>query len=634
MATDIKTVEFASPTLAAVTDNTLTSFTQITIELPESGSKTFRSVVATVSGMGTATATGNITSRQIQCRLGAAGYTTNTNANLYTGSGEDIFMEHAVDLTSHFTTNWSGTSMTFDAQVLIDGTATGIAWTNVSLNVSITYEYDDTATTQVKTVWLPLDAPVGAFATTKPGTATATIPDLDVALPEASKVYLNEHIVLIGNTGAGADATITMQLDSTASHTSGTWEGVSATDMAFRYIWDCSAVLDETNTMGFYLWGSVAKFNHVQAYLVITYKFDASAANDIFVSLRLPSSGGQPGTATGSSTNYLRVFAEVWLPEANITSAEQAYFAYWATPGVTAGLNMRLGTGSFVAYTDTGVMLAGHAAAMIRNDSAFTLTQGKNIFTADVYNTETTQDLMAAFDGFFIINYTCDKPTGGHGAVSKSRRKWVGAPYNGASAIVFTPSAMALDIPQSDYYIQNIGVHCEFYCNSTQGGFAAMIDVERLSSENNGMTWDNICAYAAASDFETGIYRTIVDCTPHFEQFPGDLREGFISIRRPPETARRWRLQLTPQVAFWHSTSIWYTYHAQTWTVSGTVAGSAGGTVTLKLHRDETGNLVKSTTRSGNGSYSFTWYNPVEDMYVEAYEDGTHLGRSDTDVAA
>jgi hypothetical protein len=297
--------------------------------------------------MGTATATGNITTRRLQCRLGAAGYTTHTNSNLYTGSGEDIFVQHAVDLTSHFATNWTGTSMTFDSQALMDGTATGIAWTNICVEVFITYAYDDTSSTQIKTVYIPLDMPTTNLGTSKPGTALATIPNLSTELPEASKTFRNHFITIQGNVrrGGTTDITMSMQLDSTASNITGIFEGASNIDFFYRYIWNAPN-LDTGASMGWYAWANATDFNHSQAWLTVTYEFDATAANDIFVSITpttwLPLAMG--GT---TSSDYQRGNLELYIEEpATITTKQVAFFPFWIqTSGTIAGLNMRIGTG-------------------------------------------------------------------------------------------------------------------------------------------------------------------------------------------------------------------------------------------------------------------------------------------------
>jgi hypothetical protein len=215
MATRLKTVHYAFPTLAALTNNTLTTLTQITIFLPETGTKTFRSVVAHVTFDDIITNTGGtLTTKTLNFRLGAAAYTSVANANTLTNSGENISFHLTADYTTHFVTNWTGTSLTADFQLQINqstGTTTGMV--NVGVTLEITYEYDDTSTTQIKSVMIPLNAPVSNITT---GAVTYdTFPALDTYLPETSKVYRNMHIVVQGNehrNGATTDNTMTIRL--------------------------------------------------------------------------------------------------------------------------------------------------------------------------------------------------------------------------------------------------------------------------------------------------------------------------------------------------------------------------------------------------------------------------------------
>ena len=71
-------------------------------------------------------------------------------------------------------------------------------------------------------------------------------------------------------------------------------------------------------------------------------------------------------------------------------------------------------------------------------------------------------------------------------------------------------------------------------------------------------------------------------------------------------------------------------YHSITSTVSGTISGSSGGTVTLKIFRSDTNELIDTTTQTGNGSYSFTVYNDTLNYIVTAYESTTLKGASKT----
>jgi len=148
MAISLKTVAFAFPRLTSITNNTLTNFTPITVTLPES-SKTFRSCYVEFSCNDIITTTGGtLTTKTSALRLGASAYTTILNANTLTHSAESLSLMFTQDFTSHFVSNWTGTSMTCDFQVQINqstGTPTGMVDGGAILY--ITYEYEDTSET-------------------------------------------------------------------------------------------------------------------------------------------------------------------------------------------------------------------------------------------------------------------------------------------------------------------------------------------------------------------------------------------------------------------------------------------------------------------------------------------------------
>lgn len=632
MATRTKTIRFAHPPLASMTDNTLTSLTQISVYIPETV-VSFQSVVARVTAMATATATGNVTTRRLQCRLGAAGYTTHTNSNLYTGSGEDIFVEHAVDLKSHFTTNWTGTSMTFDSQALMDGTATGIAWTNICVELYITYQYDDTSSTQIKTVQIPLNMPVTNLATTKPA-SLATIPNLSTELPEASKTFRNSFITVQGNINraAATDCTMTFQLDSTTAHTTGVFEGVSNTDFFLRYLWD-APTLNTSASMSWYAYASATEFNHMQAWLTVTYEFDATSSNDMFNSLILPMELASPMGGTTSS-DYQRGSREVWIQEpGTITTKQIAFFPFWDQLAAIAGLNMRIGTGSFVAYTDIAATLAGSNAAMVRNDSAFTFARGRNTINFDVYRTDTA-DFGTNISGFWILNYTSAKPTDGYAAANHSIVYNMSSVFDGAASVLRSIAAMAPSISAANYFINAVGVNYRYYSNTTGGPAGVAITAERLASTEGGLEWEPIYTDVAHTDAKTGVHECWAQARSFFKRFPTDADPSRVDI----ETARRWRVLLSNNSASFDYLDMVITYHSIDYAVAGTLSDTDGGTVNIGLHRSNDdgsrpGELLAETTRSGDGAYSFVWYDNTVPVYVTA-EDGTNAGRTLDDVAS
>ena len=695
MATRLKTIEYAFPTLASLTDAVVTNLTQITVYLPETGTKTFRSVIVRWTCDDIITATGGtINEFRTGLRLGAAGYTTVTNTNDITNSGENISFQITANLTSHFTTNWSGTSMTCDLQVYMDqSTGTTLGLVNVSATLEITYEYDDTSSTQVKTVYIPLDAPTGALGTTKPGTANATIPALDTWLPERNKTYRNLYIVIQANEArntATTDHTLSAQIDSLTALTSGNYEGALASDRWFRYVWDITGLGMTTNaTHSFYIWASVGRVNHPQVYLVVTYEFsdggpvttawsaaaaksvgdkvygtNASGKNIAFICTTAGTTGGtEPtwNTTAGATTTdgtavwtVLSVMNSLWLPmEFNspmggTTSSDYqrasrelaiqepgpivddycAIFFFWDQATVTSGLNMRVGTGAFTTLSDGSSIVAGGVGSMLRCESVLTLARGRQDLQADVYRTD-TGDLGWNVAALWMINYSSAQHKDGVGAHNHTVRWNVTNFSTVAPSMELKVAALAPTIPETYYYLTAVGAHYVYLSNTTSLPAGISLQVERTSGEG-GVKWESVYKDASHTDPEVGVRQVFAQMKHLFKRWNGDVGPDRMDI----ETSRRWSIALGNAATAFHHLDMLLTYHTITCTVTGSVTNSAGGTVTLNLCRSDTGERVLSTTRSGNGSYTFTWVYDTDTVFVEARESGTLMGRSDNGTAS
>lgn len=630
MVTRLKTVQFSFPTLASLVNNTLTNLTQITVYLPES-SKTFRKVIAHLTFDDIITATGGtLTTKTRELRLGAAAYTSVANANTLTNSGENGSFYISTDFTSHFTTNWTGTSMTCDFRCQINqSTGTTLNLVNASVTLDITYEYDDTSATQVKTVWIPLNAPVGALATSKPGTQNDVIPNLDTYLPEATKTYRDMHIVVQGNehrNGATTDHTITMQFDTGSTVTTGNYEGALASDRWFRYVWSVNGLFTTNATHNFFIWASVARVNHAQVWLTVTYEFDLASTTDVMNSLMLPMEIDSPMGGTTSS-DYQRATRELFVQEPNVALQNLAFYAFWEQQAAIAGLNLRVGTGSFVTYTDAASQLCGGNGCMVRNDAptGLTFARGRNSLLLDIYRTDTA-DLGWNVSGFWIINYTSDVHADGPGAHNHTILWNLTNTGTANTSTELTISATAPVIPETNYYMTAIGTQYS-YINAGTAASGAIVSVERLAAGEGGVAWENAYKDITSTDAELGVHTMYSQMKDLFLRWPGDLGADRMDV----ETARRWRVQVTPVVASFHHLDLLFTYHTITFAVAGNVTGFTG-TVNLNLHRANTGEKVKTTTRSGDGAYSFTWYDDTEDMFVSA-DDGTLFGRSTDQLA-
>lgn len=629
----IKTVEFAGTALASLTDSTLTAVTMPTIYLPES-SKTFRSVIAKITMDDIVTVTGaSITSRRLDFQLAAVAANSTINTNTITNSGENLSLEHVVDLTAYFTTNWTGSSMTCNASVLSTQTGgTTLGMVNVCITLEITYEYDDTSTTQIKTVWIPLDALTTASGLAKPGTATAVIPALDTYLPEASKTYRNIHIVVQGNEhrNTTVDHTMTLQIDTLTAVTTGNYEGALATDRWFRYVWNIAIGFFTSNaTHDFFLWASVSKINHPQVYMVVTYEYNDSTTTSVMNSLWMPARMDSPIGGTTSS-DYQRSTTDLWIQEpGTITLQRLAFLFFYQGGGVITGLSCRIGTGSFIAYTDNVNVTGGNMGLMVRDDGAFTLARGKNTLTFDAYRTATAYAQLGwTIGGVWLVNYTSGKATGGTSKHNKSVKRSIYSIGTSNGANLIEPAAVALNLPDTNYFITNMSCWAELAPNGTLGMTGYNILVERLAGEG-GIKWEEVFADTTAPDPEYGTYFLYREVTKFHKRYSNDPDTSRFDLT----TARRYKYFFSAITVHLYNMGMCYTYHGIATTLSGTISGSSGGTVTIKALRPSTLEVLAETSRTGNGSYSITVYDGTNDVVVVAYESDSLKGASKQDPA-
>jgi hypothetical protein len=635
MTTRLKTIEYWFPYKATLADNVATALTQITVYIPEaaSGSITFRSVVIDVQLDDQTATPANTSSRIIDIALeGEVSSTGSTvsNAQTLTQGGENYFHQFSGTFTSYFTNNWgSNGSRTLDCSITVNTGTSGSA--NASVRVIITYAFDDTQSTHVKTVWIPLNAPTGAMGTTK-STIYDTIPALDTYCPEASKTFRQTTLVIQGNTESNSATSINLsfQIDETGSTlTSTNYVKTSTTDKWYRLNEVISITTSATHDL--YMWASTADFDHPQVWLVVTYEFSPGSTTTILNSLWLPMEfGGPMGGPT--SSDFQRAERELWIEEpATITTQRVACLFFYDKLAAQTGLNARVGTGSFVSYTDVGTVVAGGAGLMVRNDSAFTLARGRNILQADIYNTDTT-DLGYNLASVWLVNYTSGVPTNGIWAANHTVIRNLKAVDTQAATVQSIVSAVAPDLPETTNFRTSIGLHYVYTSNSTGTPMGVHIGTERSSGEG-GPIWENIYEAFGGSDPETGVRQAWATARSVFKRWVDGSVEDAGVDRLSLETARRWRLALGGSCASFDHLDMYITYHTITFTVSGNVTGSGGGTVNLSLCRATTGEVVMKKTRTGDGSYSFTWFDNTEYMYVDAYEDETHLGRSATGLA-
>lgn len=632
MATRIKTVEYSFTAVSSAVDNTLTNFPQITIYLPETGTKTFKSVKAIVTADDVITNTGGTYTASLGLRLGSASYTTSAQQQV-TNSAENISLVVVQNFTSHFITNWSGTSQTCDLQFNFDqSSGTTLGMVNICGRLEITYEYDDTSTTHIKTVYIPLNTQTGLLENAKPGTANSTIPALDTWLPEASKTYRDCFVVMTGNdqlVGGTTDWTLAAQVDSLTQLTTNIHERALASDRYWQYYWsqmNSGNVVFTTNTThNFYIWASIASNYHCTAYMVVTYEFNATTTTSVMNSILLPMEWDSPmgGTVVADRQSAYR---SLWIQEPGPIAIQQsALFMFYGENAAIAGMQIAVGNSAFTAYTESGAYnTCGGNELMFRCENNITLARGENVLNAHAFKT-TLAVLTGNLCSLWMINYTSGKHTSGVGAHNHTVKHNI-LPYGTAAAAAgYGTSALAPSIPESDYFLTAVGNEL-IQMQAAAGASGITILTEKLSAEGtkSGVSWLSVYTDINVSDPEVGSFKTYSTARTVFKRTPNEYDPDRIDLK----SLRRWRIYSAASATFFASLDIWYTYHTITYTVTGNVTNSDGGTVTLELIKDSNNEVRAVTTRVGNGSYSFTWYDDTSDVYVVAYESGTKKGVS------
>ena len=374
--------------------------------------------------------------------------------------------------------------------------------------------------------------------------------------------------------------------------------------------------------------------NHAAFTMLVVFTFDSTSANSGNISLLLPMDFDSPmgGITSG---DYQKATRELWIQEpTTITTQKSAFRFYWEQISAISALYFACGTQAFVSYTDTAATLCGGNCMQKTCDDNITYARGRNELSASVYRTDTT-DKGWNLSGMWIVNYLCGKPTNGWGEANRTVM-WnidvIGATANQAVSAERTLAATAPIIPETDYFINGLGLLTQVTTSGTTAMYSYSVFVERLVAEG-GIIWERVYANPTHDDAEAGLRTFIAQMRTFFKRWNGDPGDDRMDL----ETSRRWRVYSGQNTTAYWTMTIMMTYHTITKTVSGTVTGSGGGTVYLYLHRaddntNQAGEKVLATSRSGNGAFSFTWYDNTENVYVSAFEDTTHMGRSENNV--
>lgn len=654
MATRIKTIEFATTTLNttlnAATNRDLAGSTSIYI--PETGGTfSFVSVILQVECTGDNAASASLTAPTLGITLGAVAISTVAGVNPVANSGEQEEWTFTRDVTTYFTTNWVGTTMTWSTRVNF----TGLATSNHSSKIIITYQYDDTLATnrQIKTIRIPIESTRTLLTTTYQtiGGATAIPAITGSYLPETGITIRQVFLELWGQSGIASTNAFTISIRINAGTVIALSRAAVTLNSApwYRMIADISTEnLSVAISLEAIVSTTTSRVCTFGGMIVVTYEFDTVNSTTIYNSLMLgavDTSGWIGGTTATDQGVWER---NIYIEEPDTITLKESGLCLYMNDSGGFTFNVRCSGDTsqqttVQAYVNTaGTIQCGTYSLIHRIDSGgqkaqngISLKRGKNLYRVLFYSG--TAQAGWNLSGFMLLNYTSGKHPDGVGVHAHSVYKHVSESVAGGSRVT-TSSSVSPTIPETYYYL--IGflfwINYSPVGNGTTGGLDLdfTVDAEVVSTDltQGGDGWVSLYNGTGRIDSDNLNGYVYAAARNNFTRWVGDTDPERLNIK----TARKYRLSTGP---LWTgSMGYWYTYNSITYTLSGTCSGylGDGSGIPIDFYRvvsstqDE---MILNTTTISGGVFTTSWIDNTDILYAVARQDDSHVGRSSNGVA-
>jgi hypothetical protein len=603
----VKTIEYAFPlSSGSVTSATARDFTSITIYIPESA-LTFRSVTLEMGGSNSAGVT-SITAILMGISLGAVARSDNTVTQTIANSGEDFSFLVTRDVTSYFSTNWTGTNMTAGARLTVTGVATVVC----SAKLIITYDYSTLSTTRVKTVRIPIDGNTGALTTSlaNVGGLSNQIPNLSTFLPESSVVIRDLFFETYAHTGrAGSvttDRALNLRFDG-VNTLSATYEGGSLTDYSIKRI-DKSITLFSSGATG-NVEASTANvdmpFTCLGGIIYVTYEYDHTNSTTILNSLILPVVDVH-GWVGGTTTTQANIFTlNLEINETTPTLVQSGILFSYTDSGAVS-VNLRVGDQNDKIFINPATVRSGSMYSTRRFDdgsnsgtqAGIILSQGPNQIVFSVNTTGTTLGSYGSnLTGTAYLNYTSDKYSLGDN-YHNTTTIWDYIPYYvSTGAREFKTPVSQILLSQNaggTTYINNVGLMAYLMTTSTPTS-TIPINFEFV---DNGYVSFYDSMYITDDEIGTSIM---------WGEYTAIFNNGYIADNRLQiGTVYDILISNAPNVCYFQMSQI-VTSTAIVYTYSGTVSGANSESISINLWDSLTGENLGNALTIGDGIFEISY---------------------------
>jgi len=626
-------------------------FAAQTIYVPET-TRTMRRVMVRVGARFNSGTAQDLDGVRIGIKIGAVAFDDLDVTVTVANNAASWPVEFWRDVTAYFVTNDPG-SASFNVQVGV-AFATGAAANvnNITAELFVVYDYDDSAATYARTAWYPIQSHstnIAAAGTYEEvgveGTAPAPtnqIPQLTGSGGEFENVtgftLRKRYLVIFAHDNQGNASTITpkYRFDGGADQlrapliAAGTLRSIRFLD-----------IIDITGlaTNAAHKWEATmdvaTRMNCIGAIDVISYEYTASSAVQ-HVSMLVPldnlfSDIADKRPTTGSAAERWTAAFDVQEPAT--LALRRCGVLVHDGGDQTAATALRLNaSGQTVrTYTHGGTARAGNGAIVHRCDhssAAWAIARGSNALSFDVAITTQNTNLQGGTTGVAMINYTCGKHPAGASRHNRTvLASQVHAYVEGTGTTcetVQTPSAPSL--PDSTYTIHGAFVRRTVF--ATWNAASHQIGPERNAGEDSaagflvgkmtGTTNTGSVGAAVADHVASNWFR----------------RRAGLPDRLDVTASRRWANLHTVGTTSGIQANLWLTSHTCQFTVAGTVTiGSvpAADGKTVKIFAvDSAGRaelVATVVTAGGAGAFSATVPGNVR-TYFASYVDGADIGRS------
>jgi hypothetical protein len=632
-----KSVEYAFlQYVTSLASATRYDFDAMTIYIPETASRTFRSVILEVTCMDNVTTATSMTANLIGIKLGAVAFDDQSHTVTITHSGEQNAYHLMRDATAYFNTNFgTGNSQTCQVGVMFTGPST----INHTAKLIITYEYDDAGLdTRIKTVRIPLESGLGALTTVLAEIGTNQVPALDTFLPEASKVYRDIFFLIEGNEGSSGttDFQHGCALDAEAEALDGLHEQGLQSARWWRRIWKRTDMT--TNVVHAFKMRTTnatsGPCNHLSIVLVVTYEYSHTNSTSIMNSIAMPFCLVPCVTRGSAVGNKDTLQFKFFVEEANPVLVQSGVKLFWQNSG-SSNLSISCGAqSSYRTYVETTAAYCGGQACSHRVDSGsqygagISVARGEDAFIINAYSSA-ANIRHGALGGILFLNYTSDKNANGDG-VHNHTVIW-GTHFKNANLYLVQLATVQPQIPETDYWVTHLGwqAYTNKYGTAVDDVAACNFAAERTTGEGPESGFqlldEGMWGYTLQ---EAGVCVFCGDGSEDFDRHPNETDTNRLGV----EVSRSFALGTFKHVC---GAMLYISYHAITYAVSGTVSGYTGdgSGITVDVHRGDTDEKVLSGITAAGGTYSLTWYDNVVTLFAQARQDATHVGRSDDAVA-